>query len=72
MRHDADLFAAREDARPPLDIAACRKKRQSATDSRIGSPQGLKLLGADLQSFVILGADWHARCLKSDRTTTKL
>jgi hypothetical protein len=37
----------------------------------MGSPQGLKLLGADLQSLVIQSADWHARCLKSDRTTTK-
>jgi hypothetical protein len=29
-----------------------------------GFSGGLKLLGADPQSFVIQGADWHARCLK--------
>ena len=41
---------------------ACRKKRQGATDGPTGSSQCLKVLGTDLQSFVMQGADWHARC----------
>jgi hypothetical protein len=42
----------------------CRKKRQGATEGRMGSPEGLKLLGTDPQGLVIQGADWHARCLE--------